>query len=120
MNKYHVAPKEERTWQGVVYASKAEMVRAMELEALRQAGIVTKVVPQPRYQLGPDTVYVADFEVTYESGWVEAEDVKGFETREFKRKKKLWSKYGKCVLVIMKRECSRWKTERVAPMVCNE
>ena len=53
---------------------------------------------QPRYRLGPDTVYVADFFLICEDGQFHAVEVKGFEARSWLHKKKLWKKYGHCPL----------------------
>lgn len=86
---------------GVVYDSKKEAQRAMELEQLEKAGVIKnlerqkKYVLQPKFMLAGHTVreitYVADF-VYEEDGKVVVEDVKGPATRSnpvYKIKKKM-------------------------------
>src|SRR5579872_4879033 len=46
-----VSPKEERTADGVVFASKAEMLRYRELRLLERAGEIRNLELQPRYPL---------------------------------------------------------------------
>lgn len=129
-NKFRVAPKADRTFNGKVYASKAEAQRARELKVWCETEGTT-VTPQPRFHLGcPENTYVADFHcrtapgdtallVTFDgkehrlTEWVE--DVKGVETAKFKRDVKLWRAYGPCVLVILKRRGNTWKREYVVP-----
>ena len=118
--KYGVAAKADRTYDHVVYASKAEARRAHELDMLIKAGDVKSWTGQPRFKLGPDVVYVADFHVvaartvlralmqcvTCPREWIE--DVKGHETATFKFKKKLWKKYGTMPLAIIKGRKVEW------------
>ena len=130
-NKYRVAPKAERTDpDGVVYASKNEMIRAMELDRLHLAA-GWQVTRQPIYTLGcPENVYRADFYVWvgeddgpmyFETPtglivahcWVE--DVKGFRTPAFKRHVRLWRKYGTMPLVILTKQTKGWKREVILP-----
>ena len=127
-NKYGVAPKEERTFNGKVYPSKAEMTRA-EQHAIASKVDGYAVVEQPKFTLGcPENVYRADFllsstrpirffladgRTVTETQWVE--DVKGVETAKFKRDVKLWRSYGPCVLVILKRSGGSWKRTYVVP-----
>lgn len=110
-HKYRVSVRHARTYNGVVYASKAEMRRAVELDLLLKAGQIRSYRRQPLYQLGADFHYRADFEVMRHDG-VHAEDVKGFETREFRRVKRLWRKYGPVNLVILKR-ARGWTAETI-------
>lgn len=117
--KYGVAAKADRTYNGVVYASKAEMKRAIELDMLVKAGEINRWMGQPRFELGPDVVYIADFHVVLNgerpqlnylgfdmSEWIE--DVKGCQTRVFKFKKKLWKKYGTMPLAIISGRKVEW------------
>lgn len=109
-NKYKVAPKEERTLNGIVFASKKEMRRYQELLLLEKAGSIRWLKLQPVFEFylkitsnGTDipndhistTVkYIGDFqyvEHTKEENKLVVEDVKGVETKEFKRKKR-WMK----------------------------
>lgn len=99
-NKYGVAPKADRTHNGKVYPSKAEMLCAKSLQA---DPTITLIIEQPQVPLGQDTVYKPDFYV-YRASANEAYfiDVKGVETRDFKRNKKLWKTYGPLPLHIRK------------------
>ena len=97
-NKFHVAPKAARTIGERTYASKAEMIYAQQLAA---DPTITEVVEQPRVKLGEDTFYRPDF-LVIRDGDNHYVDVKGMETAEFKRNKKLWAKYGRLPLWIVK------------------
>jgi predicted nuclease of restriction endonuclease-like RecB superfamily len=100
-SKYGVAPKEDRTWRGKVYASKIEMEYAQMLAA---ATFVVDVVEQPRIRLGDDHIYVPDFLVIGKCGHANYYvDVKGVETPTFRKSKKLWAKYGRLPLHIWKK-----------------
>ena len=88
-NKYNVAPKESRTLDGIVFASKKEMLRYGELLMLAKAGVISELRLQPRYKLPAEIVYVADFEYRRDGKTV-AEDVKGVLTQAYKLKRKLF------------------------------
>jgi hypothetical protein len=62
-NKYHVAPKVERTYNGIVYHSKKEVQKAQELDLMVKAGDIDFWLRQVPFVIGYDplTVYVADF-----------------------------------------------------------
>jgi Protein of unknown function (DUF1064) len=87
---------------GLVFDSQAEARYYTYLSDLMQKGVVTKIVPQPRYLLQESfrkngilfrkIEYVADFAVQYEDGRSEVVDVKGMETTDFKIKRKLFEK----------------------------
>ena len=94
-NKYHTAAKEHRTIDGITFASRAEMLRYLELKMLQRAGKIKNLKLQPRFLLIPKTeheracFYVADFQ--YEKdGSVIVEDVKGYRTNVYKIKRKLF------------------------------
>ncbi len=87
-NKYRVAPKDERTIDGITFASKAEMMAFQNLALLQESGFVTKLELQPVFKFPMGFEYRADFRVTYASGDVEVIDVKGVETPVFKLKAK--------------------------------
>lgn len=116
-NKYGVASKKDRTYNGVVYDSKVEMLRTPELDLLLENKAITGYERQVEFPLGEDTVYVADYFVhgfnqsNATASWVE--EIKGFETREFKRIRRLWKDYGPCPMFIYKRRGSGWKVERL-------
>jgi hypothetical protein len=95
-NKYGVAPSDERTLDGIVFDSKAEMNRYAELVLLKRAGIITNLQLQPKFILKEKgrqraIYYVADFRYwdTKLSTWV-VEDVKGVKTSVYRMKKKLF------------------------------
>jgi len=98
-NKYNVAPVEQREYRGRVYASKAERQYA---EFIRLDPEVAEVVDQPKVRLGPDFTYRPDFLVVPRQGHPYYVDVKGVETKEFATVRRLWPKYGRLPLVIVK------------------
>lgn len=127
-NKYNVADAEDRTYgvdkhgEPVVFHSAAEAERAQELDLLLRGKVITGYERQVEFQLGEDTIYVADFVVhgfdlsNATATWVE--EIKGFETREFKRVRRLWKKYGPCTMIIYTRKGNGWVTERIVPLCC--
>ncbi len=91
------------TYDGVSYDSKAEARRAEVLDQYKRAGLIRGWIRQPTFRLGcAENVYRPDFLVFGPNGETWAEDVKGAETAKFKRDKKLWARYGPCVLHILK------------------
>lgn len=118
-----MAPREARTYDGVVYASKAEARRASELNLLIRAGEIVGWWAQPTFRLGcPENRYRADFIVVQHSSpdhfhrpliWVE--DVKGYRTQSFARWVRLWRRYGQWPLVILTPKKKGWKEERIEP-----
>lgn len=110
-NKYGVAPAGERGLGGITYHSKAEMLRASELIVMYRGGAVRKVRRQVAFQLGEDTKYVTDFVVMDDLGVEHAEEIKGMETREWRRVRKLWRKYGTMPLAVLKRKGRGWQRE---------
>jgi hypothetical protein len=111
VGKYQVSPAEQRTWNGRVYASKAEMHRAQELEICRLTGDVREFIEQPLFKLGAGITYRPDFLVIGPRGDVYAEDVKGVETAEFKLKVKLWRENIRIQLHVLKRKGKGWDRE---------
>lgn len=112
-HKYNVAPAHEREYNGRTYASKAERLYAEHIDNMVANGIVREFVTQPLFHLGRDTTYRADFLLIYADGRVEAIDVKGVETQQFKRTKKLWSEYAGIPLRIVKRKGKAFHTSEV-------
>lgn len=101
-SKYNVSKPEARTFRGKVYDSKAEMTYATYLNDFINCGEITEVVEQPRLWLGvPENVYVPDFLVIQKYGEPYYVDVKGVETPQFKKVKKLWAAYGRLPLKIV-------------------
>ncbi len=54
-HKYKAAPKERRTLDGIVFASRAEMLRYQELKGLEKAGVISNLELQPKFELVPKT-----------------------------------------------------------------
>ena len=109
-HKYHVADPDKRKWRGKTYASKGEMEYAQNLIEQMNAGEIVEIVEQPRIRLGPDSVYVPDFLIMPTSGFPYFADFKGVETPAFRRAKKLWAKYGRLDLVVVKKSGKKFKT----------
>ena len=102
-NKYKVSPPEKRRALGRTFGSQAEKRYCLVLEQLVEASVILDYVCQPRVWLGlPECVYVPDFLVIPEDDRPYYVDVKGMETAKFKRDKKLWHKYGRLQLRIIK------------------
>jgi hypothetical protein len=107
-NKYSVSDPSQRTYGGRLYASKAEMAKAQELDMLVNAGIVERWDAQVRYPLhAPNKkrvgFYVLDFRVHYTDGRIEHIDVKGAETAMFRWKRKHWEAETGLKLIVVKR-----------------
>lgn len=86
-NKYHNRKTEI---DGMLFDSLAEANRYLELKLLREAGEIQGFTCQPSFVLGKGIRYRPDFMVKGKDGNCWVEDVKGFETKEFKLKKRLW------------------------------
>lgn len=129
-NKYGVAPKDKRTYNGVVYDSKAEMVYAVGLDMQLRAALITGWICQVTIPLGPDFKTRIDFlvfltglttykytdavtmdTVDYRVTEVEFVEIKGHETPKFKDVRRLWKKHGPGPLFIKTRKGSGWTTE---------
>lgn len=89
---------------GIKFDSKRESDRYIELKLLERAGKISDLVLQPKFELIPKyeingrkvrkMEYVADFQYT-ENGKTIIEDAKGFKTKDYLIKKKLFEfKYG--------------------------
>ena len=99
--KYHVSAPEERTRDGVIFSSKAEMRRYLELKLMEKAGKIRGLTLQPKFLLFPSFYrkgvfhhslnYIGDFlYYDMEKKRKVVEDVKGVETEVFKIKYKLF------------------------------
>ena len=99
--RIRVAPAEERTVDGIVFASKREMGHYLQFRALERSGAILKLERQVPFQLFaaqlgsdikavPVAKYVADFVVTEKDGTKGIFDSKGFRTEVYKIKKKLF------------------------------
>lgn len=78
---------------GIKFQSKKEAKRYSHLKLLLEKGLITDLKRQVRYPIIIDGIkicdYIADFVVTYPSGTVVVEDVKGLVLPIFKLKAKL-------------------------------
>lgn len=113
-HKYGVADKGRRTYNGVAYDSLAEMLRATELDLLLRTGNIRAWAPQRWIPLGPDFGTRVDFVVRDNNGSMYAEEVKGYEPREFKVVRRLWPKYAPFPMKILKRKGTSWSVEWLA------
>jgi hypothetical protein len=73
---------------GIKFPSKKEASRYDELCLLIKTGRVVFFLRQPLFDLGGGTTYRADFLVFWADGTASVEDVKGVETKEFKKAKR--------------------------------
>lgn len=91
-NKYRVAPKEERTLDGITFASKREMNRYAELKLLESSGQICGLRMQPRFDIIVNGIncgfWKGDFYYEDDEG-ATVEDAKGMKTPLYKLKKKL-------------------------------
>jgi hypothetical protein len=98
-DKFGRADKEARTWTdgdtSICFDSKREMLRWIELLLLLRSGEISDLRRQVSYLLidDPDFKmhYQSDF-VYIERGQTVVEDVKGFQTRAYKQKRRLMLK----------------------------
>lgn len=111
-NKYNRADKEDRTWEGKVYDSKAEMVYRRDiLETMLKSGDVLSVTEQPRVHLGDRVnVYVPDYLVIPREGRPYFVDVKGMETAKFKKDVARWRLRGPLELLVVKQKGRGFET----------
>jgi len=100
-NKYGVSSCEDRTIDGIVFASKREAHRYSELKILEKAGAIAELKLQPRYEvykafrlptgkMQRKITYVADFQYLRDGKTI-VEDVKGVQTPVFRMKLKLFT-----------------------------
>jgi Protein of unknown function (DUF1064) len=93
-SKYGVAPKEDRTIDGITFDSKREAEIWQQYSYLQRAGKITSIERQVRYPLHVAGIlvatYVADLRLTWADGLVETVEVKGAETAVWKLKHKLF------------------------------
>lgn len=100
-NKYGVAPKNERTLDGIQFDSKKEMQRYGELKLLERGGLIKNLQIHPRFTLqrsftkGLRKFRAIEYEADFEyfdclKQKVIVEDTKGVQTKEFKIKQKMF------------------------------
>ena len=101
--RYKVAPKEERTWNGITFHSAREMENHIKFDALLRAGQIAKLerqvpfllyaaIPDPAlagsYWRTPISRYIADHVVTELDGSVTIYETKGHKTAAYRLAKK--------------------------------
>ena len=84
-HKFNARPT---TYDGIRFDSKKEANYYLSLKMLKKSGEVLFFRRQVPIMLPGNTKYVVDFQVFYTDDRVEHVDVKGYETPEFKLKKK--------------------------------
>lgn len=103
-NKYHVAPVEKRTYNGIIFDSSREMRHFQMLETLQRGGAISDLKRQVKFILSSGfshhqygkvrpISYYADF-VYYDLKKKRkvVEDAKGIKTKEYEIKRKLFLK----------------------------
>lgn len=120
-SKYHVSAKEDRTYDGIVFDSKAEMEYYRDVVLpLAAAGEIVQYELQKSFELQPGfrhdgkavraIAYVCDFYLIYKGGHTEVIDVKGMATPEAKLKRKMFMyKYPEEKLLWIKKSGKHWK-----------
>lgn len=120
-SKYHVSAREDRTYDGIVFDSKAEMEYYREVVLpLAAAGEIVQYELQKSFVLQPGfrhdgkavraITYVYDFYLIYKDGHSEVIDVKGMATPEAKLKRKMFLyKYPDENLLWVKKSGKHWK-----------
>ena len=98
MPRIKVAPKEDRTWNNIVFDSKWEMQQYINFTLLEKQGIIRDLKRQvvfPLHAIRNHTgeriqisKYIADWTCIDESGMLRVYDAKGWRTAEYKRSKK--------------------------------
>lgn len=93
-HKYGVSAPEDRTYNGVVYDSKAEAGQALELDILVRSGSVKEWFRQIPFPLVVEgkliCTLVVDFRIVYKGGTVVNLEIKGVETAAYRIKLKLF------------------------------
>lgn len=90
-NKFRAQPT---MLDGKKYASKREAQRAAELKVLWQGHAIAGFAEQVEFLLPGGIRYRADFIVLNKDGTYTIEDTKGFQTKEYRMKKKLMAEAG--------------------------
>lgn len=86
--RIQVAPKAERTVDGILFASKKEANRYRELALFRRLGDVRFFLRQVPFHLPGGVKYLLDFMVFWADGSITYEDVKGMRTEMYRLKKR--------------------------------
>lgn len=109
MSKYKAKKKEI---DGISFDSHSEAQYYLYLKDKKEKGEILDFFLQPKFTLQEafekngkkfrEIKYIADFEILYPNGDREVVDVKGFETPDFKIKKKMFEKNYPYTLTLMK------------------
>jgi hypothetical protein len=86
LNKYR---NQKTAVDGIVFDSKKESRRYLDLKRLQQQGEVLSFERQVSYKFACGVKYKLDFQVYWKDGHVSYEDVKGVVTPVYKLKKKM-------------------------------
>lgn len=101
-------------YAGVRYDSRGEARRAESLDMLVAAGECLDWVRQPKVALGvPELTYRPDFLVIPARGKPWYEDFKGAETPEFRKNARLWARYGRLELRVVRASGRGFEIARV-------
>ena len=99
VNKYNVAAALERTADGIVFASKHEMLVYQQLKVREKAGQITELQLQPKFVLqeafDKNGIHYREISYRADFSWVEdgkqhVADAKGYLTELYKAKRKLF------------------------------
>jgi len=83
----------------------AEAQRYADLKIMKKVGLITSFARQPSFLFSSGIRYRPDFIVWGKEGGCWVEDVKGFSTKEFILKSKLWkNEYPDMELIIIRRD----------------
>lgn len=92
ISKYRVAAAEDRTLDGIVFASKREMIRYSHLKLLVRAGVITDLELQPVFECSVNGKRIGEYRADFRYRDLESrttiEDSKGMATPLYKWKKK--------------------------------
>lgn len=89
------------SYEGIVYDSQREANRAVELDLMKRANEIICWQPHVVFPLAPGINYEADFVIVYPDLHVEIEDTKGFRTKDYRIKAKLFKeKYGREIVEV--------------------
>jgi hypothetical protein len=101
---------------GRVYDSIPERIRASELQLLLEQGEIVAWFAQIPIQLGLDAKHKLDFLVVgREKVWIE--EVKAVDSKDWRRIRRLWAKYGPLPMAVFwaKKGGASWEVENVPP-----
>lgn len=120
-NKYRVSAKEARTYDNIVFDSKAEMeyyrdvvLPGVAAKEIKSYELQKSFLLQPGFEHGfkkeRSIKYVCDFYIKYKNGKTDVIDIKGMPTPEAKLKRKLFLyKYSDENLRWIKKSGKGWK-----------